>query len=326
MNTANRRKFLAFAALSLAGGMFDVHAQEWPTRPIRIIVSQPPGAAPDILARLLGVKMAQTLGQPIIVENRPGGGNIIGAQVAARAPADGYTFFLATAAALVVNPYTFKTLPYDPLKDFAPVGMVGGNYFMVVVNNETPVKTFEELLALAKSQPDKISFGSDGKKGFAGMLGEWINKRAGTTMLQVPYTSASQSLLETIAGRTQVTVQATPTVMPFVARGAVRPLAISSPATLKGFENMPTISQTLPGVQLLGWLAVVTQKGVPVPVMDKFNQALDAALKDPAVQQRLDEFGLITEGAGTRAALGQYIQAEYTRWGKITSEIGIVAD
>jgi tripartite-type tricarboxylate transporter receptor subunit TctC len=310
MNTATRRNFLAFAAISLAASMLDVHAQEWPARPIRLIVSQPPGAAPDILARLLGTKMAQTLGQSIVVENRPGAGNIIGAQAAAKAVPDGYTFFLATAAALAVNPYTFKSLPYDPLKDFAPVGMVGGNYFMVVVNNDTPVKTFEELLALAKSQPDKISFGSDGQKGFAGMLGEWINKRGDTKMLQVPYTSASQSLQETIAGRTQVTIQATPTVSPFIARGAVRPLAISSPTKLKGF----------------GWLAVVTQKDVPAPIIEKFNQALDKALKDPAIQQRLVEFGLITDGAGTRAALGQYIQAEYTRWGKITGEIGIVAD
>lgn len=326
MNTATRRKFLTFAAISLAGSMFNVHAQEWPTRAIKLVVSQPPGATPDILARLLAAKMTQTLGQPIIVENRPGAGNIIGAQTVAKAAPDGYTFFLATAAALVVNPYTFKSLPYDPQKDFAPVGMVGGNYFMVVVNNDTPVKTFEELLALAKSQPDKISFGSDGQKGFAGMLGEWINKRAGTRMLQVPYTSASQSLQETIAGRTQVTIQATPTVMPFVARGAVRPLAISSPTKLKGFENVPTISQTLPGVDFLGWLAVVTQKSVPAPIVEKFNLALDKALKDPAIQQRLDEFGLITEGAGTSAALGQYMQAEYARWGKITSEIGILAD
>ncbi|SNT34667.1 Tripartite-type tricarboxylate transporter, receptor component TctC [Noviherbaspirillum humi] len=329
MNTITRRTFLALTAAGLAAGM--AHAQpqaqpqDWPQRPIRIIVSQPPGAAPDILARLLGDKMAKTLGQPIIVENRPGSGNIIGAQAAARATPDGYTYYLATTAPLAVNPYTFKSLPYDPVKDFAPVGMVGGSYFYIAVNNDVPVKTLEELIALAKSQPEKISFSSDGTKGFAGIMGEWINKRAGIKMLHVPYTSAAQSLQETIAGRTQVTIQATPVAMPFVNRGAIRPIAITSPQKVEGF-NVPPVAQTLPGVQMFGWLAFVTQKDVPAPIVAKFNQALDKALKEPDMKKRIDEMGFTSEGAGTPAALGQYIKAEYERWGKITSEIGMVAD
>jgi tripartite-type tricarboxylate transporter receptor subunit TctC len=326
MKNMTRRSFIGFAIAGLVGTAVTSHAQEWPVRPIRLIISQPPGATPDILARLLSEKIGKTLGQPIVVENRPGASNIIGAQAGAKAAPDGYTFFLATAAALAANPYTFKSLPYDPLKDFAPVGMVGGNYFMVLVNNAVPAKTFDEYLALAKAQPDKMSFASDGAKGFAGLLGDWISKRAGTKTLHVPYTSAAQSLQETIAGRNQMTIQATPTAMPFIARGAVRPLAISSPTRAKGFENLPTISQTLPGVELLGWLAVVAPIGVPTPVIEKFNVALNQALNEPAIQQRLQEFGMSSEGSGTPEELKKYILAEHARWANITKELGVIAD
>lgn len=321
-----RRIFLCASLACIAGGIMNAHAEEWPRQPIRLLISQAPGATPDILARLLGERLGKTLGQAVIVENRPGGGNIIGAQMAAKSAPDGYTFFLATAAALVANPYTFKTLPYDPMKDFVPVGMVGGNYFVVAVNNDVPAKNLPELLALAKAQPDKFAFSSDGTKGFAGILGEWINVRGGTKMLQVPFTSSSQSLQEAIAGRVQVTIQATPTIMPFIARGAVRPLAISGSIKSKGFENIPAVASTLPGVELYGWLAVVAPKGVPAPVVEKFNRAMNSALQDPAFRQRIQELGIVTEGAGTPAALGKFLQDEYTRWGQITKEIGIVAD
>lgn len=322
----SRRAILLLAAFCGVSLTAQANNEQWPTKPIRIIVSQPPGAAPDIAARLIGEKMTQSLGQAVIVENRPGGGNIIGAQAAAKSAPDGYTFFLGTAAALAVNPYAFKTLPYDPLKDFVPVGMVGGAYFMVVANKDLPVKTFDDLLKWAKANPDKVSFGSDGQKGFAGILGEWINKRAGTSMLQVPYVSAAQSIQETIAGRTQVTIQATPAVMPFVSRGQVKALAISSPGPVKGLENIPPIARTLPDVQLYGWLAIVAPKGLPAPTAKKFNSALDSALKEPTVQQRMEELGFYSEGASTPEALGKYIQAEHARWGKITNEIGLVAD
>ena len=326
MKSMTRRSFIGFALAGLAGTAVISHAQEWPARPIRLVISQPPGATPDILARLLSEKMGKTLGQPVIVENRPGASNIIGAQAAAKAAPDGYTLFLATAAALAANPHTFKSLPYDPLKDFAPVGMIGGNYFVVLVNNDVPARTFDEYLALVRAQPDKYSFASDGAKGFAGLLGDWIAKRAGVKTLHVPYTSAAQSLQETIAGRNQMTIQATPTAMPFIERGAVRPLAISSSGRTKGFESVPTIAQTLPGVELLGWLAMVAPKGVPAPVISKVNAALNQALSDPAIQQRMQEFGMTSEGSGTPAALEKYIIAEHARWAGIIKELGVIAD
>ena len=181
-------------------------AQNWPARPIRFIVSQAAGGTPDLLCRLITERLGRALGQQIFVENRIGGGNVIGAEVAARAAPDGYTFFWATAAALVTNPYTFKSLPYDAIKDFVPVGKVADGPFLLLANPDVAAKTLPELIVLAKSDPGKLTFATDGPRNFSGMIAAWINKLAGTEIEQVPYARMPQGIQDTIAGRVQLTI------------------------------------------------------------------------------------------------------------------------
>src|ERR1700704_1646551 len=177
---------VSFLILSLAA-TFPALAQPWPSKTVRVVLSQPPGSSPDILARLLAERLTKQWGQVVLIENRPGGQNIVGAQVAAKAAPDGYTFYYATTAALVVNLYTFKSLPYDPRKDFTPVGMIGLSPFVLAVNPELPVKSLNELMAYAKANPDKVSVATEGTKTLSGLLTDMISSTGGGKMVHVPY-------------------------------------------------------------------------------------------------------------------------------------------
>src|SRR5215470_6772288 len=170
------------------------NAQTWPERPVRVIVSTAAGATPDIICRIVMERLSRAIGQQIVVENRPGGANVIGAQAAARSAPDGYTFFFATAAALVTNPYTFKTLPYDPVKDFVVMSKVVEGPFLVLAHPGVQAKSLPELIALAKAEPGKLSFATDGPRNFSGMLAAWLNKLGGTSIAQVPYSAMPQGI------------------------------------------------------------------------------------------------------------------------------------
>ena len=216
-------------------------------------------------------RVGQALGQQIFVENHAGGGNVIGAQTAARATPDGYTFYWATAAALVTNPYTFKSLPYDPFHDFVPVAKVADGPFLVLANPEVPAKTLPELIALAKAQPGKLTFATDGPRNFSGMIAAWINKLAGTDIPQVPYATMPQGVQDTIAGRVQLIVLAIPSAVPFIQNVSLRPLAISMKQRAPGYENIPPVAETFPGFDFSGWMAVVAPSGTPVAIVQRMN-------------------------------------------------------
>ncbi len=191
-------------------------AQSWPNRPIRVIVSQAAGGTPDIICRLIADRVGAALGQQIVVENRPGGGNIVGAQAAANSLPDGYTFFFATAAALVTNPHTFKSLPYQP-RDFIPVSKIARGPFFVLVHPSVPAQTLAELVALEKSDPGKLTFATDGPRNFSGMIAAWLNKLGGTNILQAPYTAMPQGIQDALANRVQLIILAVPSAAPLVA-------------------------------------------------------------------------------------------------------------
>jgi tripartite-type tricarboxylate transporter receptor subunit TctC len=298
-------------------------AQGWPARPIKFIVSQAAGGTPDIICRLITERLSRTLGQQVVVENRPGGGNVIGAQAAARAAPDGYTFFFATAAALVTNPYTFKTLPYDPARDFVPVSMVASNPFFLLATPGLAAKNVPELIALDKREPGKLAAATDGQRNFSGMLTAWFNKRAGTQIVQVPYATMPQGAQDAIAGRVQLVVLAVPSAAPLMEQGQLRGLAVSSAKRLPGFETIPAIAETLPGFDFIGWFALVAPTGTPADVIARMNREMDAALKDPEIARRMREVGMYTEGAGTPDETAAYVRAQLEFWGKIVQEIGL---
>ena len=298
-------------------------AQDWPARPVKLIVSQPPGTSPDITARYLADRLSRLLGQPVLVENRPGGQNVIGAQAAAKAPADGYTYFFATTAAIVTNPLTFKALPYDPERDFAPVAMIAKSPMVVAVNPSVPAKTLAELVALDKSQPGRLAAANEGAKTFSGMMSQMLNKTAGTRLLQVPYSGVSPAIQDTIAGRTQVVLVSSAALLPFLKRGDLRPLAVSAGKRVRGIEDVPTLAETYPGFEYVGWFALLAPAGTPPNAVQRMNREMDRVLADAEVAQRLYDLGLVNEGAGTPESLNDFLRAERERWAKLVKEIGL---
>ncbi len=311
---------LSLLLLAAANG---AQAQSWPARPIKFIVSQAAGGTPDIICRLITDKLSRALAQQVVVENRPGGGNIIGAQAAARSAPDGYTFFFATAAALVTNPHTFKSLPYDPARDFVPVSMVASNPFFLLAHPGVAATTLSELIARDKAEPGRLTAATDGQRNFSGMLIAWLNKRAGMGIVQVPYAAMPQGVQDAIAGRVQLVVLAVPSAAPLMQQGQLRGLAVSSAKRLPGFESMAAISETLPGFEFTGWFAVVAPAGTPGAVIQRMNREVDAALHDAEIAKRMRDAGMYSEGAGTPEQTAAYVHAQLEVWGAIVRQIGL---
>ena len=298
-------------------------AQDWPARPVRWILPQPSGASVDIAARILAAELSRAWGRQVVVDNRPGGQTVIAAQAAARAAADGYNFFLATTAPLAVNPYTFKSLHYDPAKDFVPVAKVGSAPFVIAVHPALSAQSFPELVALARSQPGKIAIANQGARSLGGMISQALNVAAGIQLLPVPYNAPAVAIQDTLGGRTQAVMLSAGVLTPFLKRGDLRPLAVTGASRIAGLEQVPTVAETLKGFEYNGWYALLAPAGAPGPILRKVNRDLDRVLADPDIVQRLREFGIYAEAAGTPEALGRFLQAERQRWSRTVREIGI---
>jgi tripartite-type tricarboxylate transporter receptor subunit TctC len=298
-------------------------AQNWPDRPIKFISSQAAGGGTDLIGRIMADRLSARVGQPIVYENRPGGGNVIGTQAAARSAPDGYTFFYATAAALVVDPYTFKSLPYDPIKDFTVISRIAEVSFMVLAHPSVPAKNLAELFAYAKTNPSKVAIATDGARRFSGMIAAWLNKLAGTSMSYVPYTQMTQGIQDVLAGRVQLVIIAVPAAKGHVAAGKLRPLAVTSLKRLPEFPDVPAVSETFPGFDFAGWFALAAPTGVPPAIIERVHIEVNAILQDPAVSGRLKSMGFVPYGGGTLQQTQDYIRAQHAAWGKLVKEIGI---
>lgn len=309
--------------VGLASAQAQGAAQNWPDKPIRFIVTQAAGGTPDIIARLIAERFGKALGQQVVVENRPGAGNTIGAAAAARAAPDGYTFLFATAAPLVSNPHTFKSLPYDAEKDFTPVGFIARVPFFVMVHPSVEARTLPEVIALEKKKPGSLSVATDGHRNFSGIMTSWLGKLGGVNLTQVPYTAMPQGVQDAVAGRLQVVMLAVPSAAPMMERGQLRAVATSSAGKVPGFEQVTPIAETFPGFDFIGWFALVAPAGTPAGIIEKANRALDGVLKDPEVRERMQKVGFYSDGAGTPKSTAQYIRDQYDAWGKVVKEIGL---
>jgi tripartite-type tricarboxylate transporter receptor subunit TctC len=308
---------LAFAA--------PASAQTWPQRPVTFIVSQSAGASPDVMARMIATKLATPLGQQVIVENKPGAGNVVGAQAAARSAPDGYTFFFATSAALVTNPYLVKNLSYDPVKDFVPVALVTRSHQVIVVHPDVPAKTLPELIALDKKDPGKISISVDGARNLAGVTAQALNKRAGTQFVLIPSVNINNGLQDTITGRTQAGIFSASIVEAHVRSGALRALATASTHRLVAAPEVPAAAETLPGFDFSGWFMVMAPAGTPADIVKKLNGAIAEAARDQQVQELAPKLGFELEpkGVGSPEDAAEFLKAQLALWAKTTQELGI---
>jgi tripartite-type tricarboxylate transporter receptor subunit TctC len=298
-------------------------AQKWPDRPIKFISSQAASGGTDIIGRVVADQLSSRVGQPVVYENRPGGGNKIGTEAAAHSAPDGYTYFYATAAALVVDPYTFKSLPYDPIKDFTVISRIAEVSFMVLAHPDVPVKNLDELIAYAKANPDKLAVATDGARRFSGMVAAWVNKLAGTKISYVPYTQMTQGVQDVIAGRVQLIILNVPIAKGHIAAGKLRPLAVTSLERLPEFPDVPAVAETFPGFDFAGWFALAAPTGVPPAVIERVHNEVNGILQDPAISGKLKSMGFVPYGGGTLQQTQDYIDAQHKAWATLVREIGL---
>jgi tripartite-type tricarboxylate transporter receptor subunit TctC len=309
----------------MTGVSGSARSQAWPDRPVRWILSQPPGSGPDNVARMLAERLAPKLGQSLVIENKPGGQNVIGAQAAARSAPDGYTFYFATTAALVTNRFLFKNLEYDPQKDFTPVAFVATSPFVVLVRAESPITSMQDLIEKAKAAPGKLSLANEGPRSFGGIISRLINARTGMQANLVAYSSVGVAR-DRPPGRPFGCRSRRPCfTAQLVRQGKLRLLAVTSPKRLPGWEQTPALAELLPGFEMIGWFGVVAPAGTPQPVIARLSRELIAVLSDKEVAQRILTVGPIVEPADPDA-FAAFLRDERDRWERVAKEISLLPE
>ena len=321
----NRKSFLLNALLGalLATTAIAATAQAYPNKPIRLVVTFPPGGAPDILARLFADK-AQ-LGQAVVVDNRPGAGGNIGADQVAKSPADGYTLVMGTVGTHSINGALYSKMPYDMVRDFAPVAHVASAPNLLVVNNDLPVKTVAELVAYMKANPGKLSFGSPGVGTSVHVSGELFKSLTGTQMVHVPYKGRQFAIPDLVGGSIQVIFDNMPSALPMAKDGKIRALAQTTAKRSPAAPDVPTVGETVPGFEATTWFAVFAPAGTPREVVLKVNTEMQRVFKLPDVADKLKALGLET-WISTPEELSAYQAKEITKWAKVVKDSGAKAD
>lgn len=294
-------------------------AQTYPDHPIRLVVPFPPGGGTDLIARVLGASLAEDLGQPLVIENKAGGGTIIGTDFVAKSPPDGYTLVIASFAH-AVNPSLQPSLPYDHEKAFAPIGLIGRSFNVLVVNPASPYKTVSDIIAASKAKPDSLSYASQGLGTSAHLAGELFNNLAGVKIVHVPYRGAAQALTDILGGQVDMMFPTSSAASALVASGQFRAVAVTAPAGKSPMPGVPTLADAgLAGYAVESWYGLYAPAGTPAPVLAKLNAALNKAVRSELFQKRVEPEGLVPS-PGAPEELDRYVRAEVARWRKIVVE------
>ena len=324
MSTVILRRAISLAALALIGSM-NAAAADYPNRPIRMVVAVPPGGPTDFFARLVGQKLADRWGQSVIIDNRPGGGQVIGTDIVAKAPADGYTLLMCTQT-FSVNPSLFETLPYDPLRDFQPVSLVARAPLALFVNPTLPAKTLKELIALAKARPGQINFASSGPSSSLRFAGELLKSMTGIEIVHVPYKGSGPALTDLISGQVQMMFNDIIAALPHVKSGRIRVLATASDKRSAAMPEVPTMAEAgLPGYVAESWFGVLAPAKVPREVVAALNGEIVRILDQPEVRARIVHDGG-EPVSSTPAQFNALIRSEMQKWGKIIRDNKIRPD
>jgi tripartite-type tricarboxylate transporter receptor subunit TctC len=324
--SAARRRVLRLAvALAALGAGTARGAEAWPTRPVRIVVPFTPGGSTDILGRAIARELQDTLGQPFIVENKPGAGGSIGATEVARAAPDGYTLLMGHIGTLAINPSLYPALPYDPRTSFAPVALVARVPNVLVVNPSVPAHSVTELIALAKAKPGSLRYASGGNGSAAHLAREYFKLRTQTDIEHIPYKGTSPAVTDVMGGQVEVIMTGVPAVLQQVKAGRLRALAVSSARPVGSLPDLPTIAATVPDFEAVQWYGIVAPARTPAAVIAVLNREINRALASPALKSRLDAEG--AEAApGTPEAFGTMIVQEISRWKPVIEQSHMKAD
>lgn len=315
---------LACAATVAAHANEPADAADYPNKEVRVIVTYAPGGANDTTARLYAQELSQAFGQPFVVENRAGGSGIPGTQTAARADADGYTLLLGAGGTMTINPGMYKDLPYDPIRDFTPVGLLATAPLVLVVPPSLPVHTVPELLEYAKKQPDGITFASPGAGTPLHLAGELFTRSADLNVVHVPYKGSSPALNDLIAGRTDMMFDVLTSSIAFIKDERLRAIAVSSKKRSPQLPDLPTVAeQGMPDFDVSSWFAYFAPTGTPQPIIEKLNKEINRIAASDAMRERLASMGM-EPGGGTPAELGANVAAEKARWADVIEKAGVV--
>ena len=312
--------------LAAVFGTVTATAQSFPAKPVRIIVPQTPGGASDALARVIGQKLAERWGQPVVVENKAGAGGNVGTDYVAKSPADGYTLLMSYVGTQAINGSVYKSLTYEPYKDFAPVATLATVPFALVVNQNFPAKTVGELIAFAKAHPGAVNFGSAGNGSLNHLLGEMVNMSQGVKMVHVPYKGAAGALTDTIGGQIQMTFTSLPSVVGHIRGDKVRAIAVTGSKRSATFPNLPTFGEAgIGGLELSPWFGLLAPAGTPEPIIRKINSDIAELLRDRDVIEKFAQLGAdpyVTQPE----QFGRILQGDIQKWSQVVKASGARID
>lgn len=316
----------AIASALLAVTAITAHAVEapYPNRPIRIVAASSAGSGPDIMSRLIGQKLTEAWGQQVVVDVRPGASGMIGAEIAARANPDGYTFLIATAQHVIVN-VMYSKRSYDLVRDFAPISLMASTPFMLVANPSVPANSIGELVALAKAKPGQLKYGSGGSGSPPHLSAEIFKSMTGIDVLHVPYKGVTPALNDTVGGHVQLTFAVIPASISLVRAGKVKALGVTSAKRTPLVPDVPTIAETVPGYEFIGWYSLLAPAKTPAAIISKVNAEVLKALKTPEFQERISALGAEPIGAGPDV-LAPFMRSQLEKMGKAVKESGARPD
>lgn len=318
------RRILAGLALTLVSTV--TLAQAYPTRPIRVIVPFPPGGGTDIIAREVTAKIATNTGWVLVVENKPGAGGNLGVDAAAKATPDGYTLVLGQTSNLAINPTLYRKLPYDPVKDLAPISLVASAPLVFVTSGTSQFKTLKDVVAAARGNPDKINFASPGSGTVAHLVGELFQQTAGVKFQHVPYKGVSQAVIDLIGGSVELYSSSVPSALGFIRQGKMRALAVTSAKRIADLPDVPTVGELgYKDCEAVTWFGLAAPAGTPREVIARLNTEVNKALQDPALKKKLETEGA-DPGGSTAEQFASLIKDEIVRWGKIVKASGAKVD